>query len=69
VTSTERKKKLERLGAKIDPDLRDFIDRVIVPVLVREYIAEHQTGIHIAEPLTGVPQCETSKGLSAERIQ
>ena len=69
MTATERKKKLELLGARIDPDLRDFIDRVIIPVLVRDYIAKHQTGIHIAEPFTTVPQCETSKGLSAERIR
>ena len=38
----------QRLGAKLSPALRDFVDRVIVPALTREYIAEHGSGNHIA---------------------
>jgi hypothetical protein len=29
---------LDRLGAKLDPKLKDWIDRVIVPGMVRQYI-------------------------------
>lgn len=65
---TERQKEVERLGARLDPDLRDFIDRAIVPALVREYIAEHGTGIRIAKPTRVVPQFQPDARLSAERI-
>jgi hypothetical protein len=34
--------KLEKLGAKIDPALKDWIDHVIVPGLVRQYLAREQ---------------------------
>jgi hypothetical protein len=30
---------VRELGARLDPDLRDFIDRAIVPILVKEYLA------------------------------
>lgn len=65
---TERQKKLDRLGARLDPDLRDFIDRAIVPALVREYIAEHGSAIRVAKPATAVPQFQPDARLSAERI-
>ena len=65
---TERQKKLDRLGARLDPDLRDFIDRAIVPALVREYIAEHGCGIRVAKPTRAVPQFQPDARLSAERI-
>jgi hypothetical protein len=32
---TERQK----VDARLDPDLRDFIDRAIVPILVKKYLA------------------------------
>jgi len=36
----------EKLGAKIDPVLRAWADRVIIPALAREYLArEKQKGI------------------------
>jgi len=38
----DRKKKLEKLGAKIDPALKNWIDRVIVPGLVRECLKREQ---------------------------
>ena len=34
--------KIEKLGAKIEPALRDWIDHVIVPGLVRQYLARDQ---------------------------
>jgi hypothetical protein len=59
----------QRLGAKLDPALRDFVDRVIVPALVREYIAEHGTPNQLAHPARAVRQFEPKKRLSAEGIQ
>jgi hypothetical protein len=64
----EQQKKIERLGAKLDPDLRGFIDSVIVPMLVREYITRHGSGIDIARPTRAVPQFQSDTKLSAERI-
>ncbi len=40
MTATERKKRLELLGARIDPALKGWIDRVIVPGLVRQYLQQ-----------------------------
>lgn len=37
---SERQKELERLGAKLDPALKGWIDRVIVPGMVRQYLAQ-----------------------------
>jgi hypothetical protein len=36
---TEREKRVELLGSKIDPALKSWIDRVIVPGLVREFVS------------------------------
>jgi hypothetical protein len=30
----------EKLGAKLDPALREWADRVIIPALAREYLAQ-----------------------------
>ena len=65
---TDRQKEIERLGARLDPDLRGFIDSVIVPILIRDYITQHGSGIHIAEPARAVPQFQPDTKPSAERI-
>jgi hypothetical protein len=62
---TERQK----LGAKLDPALRDFIDMVIVPALVREYIAENETPNQLARPARAVRQFDSKMSHSAEGIQ
>ena len=59
----------QRLGAKLSPALRDFVDRVIVPALTREYIAEHGSGNHIANCSATVRQFPVNKRLSAGEIQ
>jgi hypothetical protein len=68
VKATERQKRIDELGARIDPNLRDFIDAVIVPILVRDYVAQRANGIHIAKPIRAVPQFQPDAKLSAERI-
>ena len=67
--ATERQSERQRLGAKLDPKLREWIDRVIVPALVREYIAEHKHSDCIADPTRAVRQFQSNERLSAEGIQ
>jgi hypothetical protein len=57
----------EKLGSKLDPKLREWLDRVIVPALARAYAAEHTA----PDNLAGVPRDVrqfTEKRLSAEGI-
>jgi hypothetical protein len=69
VKASERQTERQRLGAKLDPKLREWIDRVIVPALVREYIAEHKSTDCVADPAIAVRQFQTNDRLSAEGIQ
>jgi hypothetical protein len=39
---TEKEKRVELLGSTIDPALKSWIDRVIVPGLVREFVSRAQ---------------------------
>ena len=55
-------------GARLDPEVRSWIRNVIVPAMVREYLAEHGA-IVVAEPIAVVPQCKANARLSAEGIQ
>ncbi len=57
---TERQK----LGAKLDPALREWADRVIIPALAREYLAE-QDAKRIAESYSPVAQFKPKLRLSA----
>jgi hypothetical protein len=66
---TERQKEMDGLGARLDPEVRSWIENVIVPAMVREFIADHGTAIGVAEPIAGVPQCKANARLSAEGIQ
>lgn len=55
---TEREKRVELLGSKIDPALKSWIDRVIVPGLVREFVSRAQEAESLPEPPTSTtPQC------------
>jgi len=69
VNASERQTERRRLGAKLDPKLREWIDRVIVPALVREYIAEHKHSDYVADPKRAVRQFQSNERLSAEGIQ
>ena len=66
---TERKNEIDRLGARLDPEVRSWVKNVIVPAMVREYVAEHEITNTLAEPIAAVPQCEENVRLSAEGIQ
>jgi hypothetical protein len=69
VKLTERQTERQKLGAKLDPKLREWIDRVIVPASVREYIAEHKEPNRVADPARAVRQFQANDRLSAEGIQ
>jgi hypothetical protein len=54
----------QRLGAKLDPALREWADRVIIPALAREYQVEQEQK-RIAESLEPVAQFKPKMRLSA----
>jgi hypothetical protein len=56
-------------GAQLDSEVRSWIKNVIVPAMVREFIAEHGLPNKLAEPAAAVPQSEATVRLSAEGIQ
>ena len=55
----------EKIGLKIDPALRAWADRVIIPMLAREFFSERDAK-RIAEKGESVAQFQTKTGLSAE---
>ncbi len=65
---TEEQKELERLGAKIKPVLRSWIDNVIVPSLVDEWLAREKPAYRVAGTPGLVAQFDESKVLSAEEV-
>jgi hypothetical protein len=65
VKATER----QRLGAKLDAGVRSWIDHVIVPAMVDEWLSEHERANGVAGLLHVVSQSERNSSLSAEGIQ
>jgi hypothetical protein len=61
---SERLTGRQRLGAKLDPALREWADRVIIPALAREFLA-NQDSKQIAKDVPSVAQFETKNGPSA----
>ena len=55
----------EKLGAKLDPALREWADKVIIPALAREYLAQG-TWKRIALKQGTVAEFKVENGLSAE---
>jgi hypothetical protein len=58
---TERQK----LGAKLDPALKEWADRVIIPALAREYFAQVAQRVAVPKPFL-VSKFSGELGLSAE---
>jgi hypothetical protein len=65
---TEQQKELERLGARIKPGVRSWIDNVIVPSLVKEWLACEELAKCPTKAPRGVIQFGRSKMLSAEEV-
>jgi hypothetical protein len=61
---SERLTGRQRLGAKLDPALREWADRVIIPALAREFLA-NQNSKQIAKDVPPVAQFETKCRSSA----
>jgi hypothetical protein len=59
----------EPLSPHLTPELRSWITNVLVPAMVTEYIAEHDSAIGVAKPIAAVPQCEANGRHSAGGIQ
>jgi hypothetical protein len=68
VKLTESQKRIGGSGSRTDAEVRSWIENVIVPAMVREFIAEHGTTIGVAEPIAAVSQCKANGRLSAEGI-
>ena len=66
IAVTDRQKEIERLGARLDPALRAFIDCAIVPALAREIRAEGRKGNSLK---IGVVSDSPANELSAEVSQ
>lgn len=49
-----------RLGKRLDPDLKSWLDNVIIPALVREYVAEIKQQNRLA--ITGPSEVTSDKG-------
>jgi hypothetical protein len=69
VRTNEGKSARERLGSKLDPKLREWLDRVIVPAIAREYVAEHKGTESVDVSPQGVRKFNSNDRLSAEGIQ
>lgn len=63
----ELQEQVDHLGEKLSPDLREFVDRVIVPALLREYLAEKKAENPVAASPRSV--ANSARRLSAEGIQ
>ena len=62
-STSERKRHSARskgLGKRLDVDLRSWLDNVIVPALVREYLAEIKQQNRVAT--SGRPELTSDKG-------
>jgi hypothetical protein len=69
VVRIDRAPSTEELGAKLSPEMREWVDRVIVPALLREYLAEKKAGNCLANPAGAMAQSQTTDRLSAEGVK
>ncbi len=62
-TAEERRRnaaRSARLGKRLDPDLKSWLDNVIIPALVREYLAAIKQQNRLA--ITGPSEVTSDKG-------
>lgn len=64
----QTRSRARQAGAGIDPNLRAFLDRVIVPALVREYLAKHEGKNNLTELAARVVDSGASGGPSVEEL-
>jgi hypothetical protein len=69
VKATERQIERKRPAPPVDAEVRSWIDHVLVPAMVDEWLAEHNGANRVAGRLQAVAQSERNSSLSAEGIQ
>ena len=62
-------KETEKLGAKLDPEVRSWIKNAIVPILVRRTISQLAAANRVAEGMGTVPKSQSNSVPSAEGVQ
>ena len=58
----------QKLGTGLDAEVRSWIDHVIVPAMVDEWLSEHERANGVAVPIHAVSQSERNSSPSAEGI-
>lgn len=58
-TSLQSGQRRGRAKSPLTPELKGFIDRVIVPILVRDYVSSIDQKKQIADGHEGVASCES----------
>jgi hypothetical protein len=61
--------KTKRPGAQLDPALKEFLDAVVIPALVKAYLSEHEDENRLALVSQGVTQSVAKHLASAEGIR
>jgi len=65
---TDRQKEIERLGARISSAVRGWVDNVIVPALLKEWLAREECVNRLANAPAAVTQFEPRNKPSAEVV-
>jgi hypothetical protein len=66
---SNRRKEIEQPEAKLTPEIRGWIDNVIVPAMVREWLTREEHANRVANGPKSVAQFEGRDVLSAEEIR
>ena len=61
--------KTKRPGAQLDPALKEFLDAVVIPALVKEYLSEHGSENRLALAPQAVTQSVATFSASAEGVR
>lgn len=61
--------KTKRLGAQLDPALKEFLDTVVIPALVKAYLSEHEDENRLALVSRCVTQSVATDSASAEGVR
>jgi hypothetical protein len=65
---TDRQKEIEKLSARLSPSIRSWVDNVIVPALLKDWLAREERANPVAGSSTGVTQFQPHKKPSAEVV-
>jgi hypothetical protein len=60
--------KAKRAGAQLDPALKVFLDSVVIPALVKEYLSEHARENRLALVPAGMTHSAANGSASAEGV-